>query len=258
VVRIITLISLVIPSLASGQSIIADRGPEEPVLREAAVMLRYADGAPWLFYTLIGCFIIVVYTSFYYQKDLRELFLGFRNINLAYQLEREQELTLGLPAILLSVNFYLVFAQYLYIVAIYFGLGGSFSDLNLLLLLGGGIMSIYLVRYISMKVVGRVFPFRAEINSYNFTIFLFNKVLGLVFLPILLILALAPLAIANALVIPSLIIYILVILARSVRGFTIGSAFISSRTFHFLLYLCTLELFPAVAVYRLLDYWDLI
>lgn len=119
-----------------------------------------------------------------------------------------------------------------------------------LLYLCGIIGLIYFCRHLSLSIIGSTFPIDKETGQFNFTIMLFNIFLGLVLLPINLFVAFAPLSIANTFLYIGLGIIVLFYLLRQLRGIFIGARFILHNKFHFLLYLCTVEIAPVAVLYK--------
>ena len=229
--------------------------PETEVIYDIQKIREEENQYEWLFYTLLIPLVIFAYHRYNFGRDLSELFNGFFNYNLFQQLHREQELSISLSAILLSLNFFLVIGHYIFLLMNHYGHELPYSGIPLLITLVGGLMALYTLRYLGLKVIEHIFPIREEISSYSFNIFMVNKVIGVLFLPIAVIIAFTPDYIVNAVIIPSFVLYFSLIIFRYFRGLKIGNEYFTFHKFHFFVYFCTLEIAPVFILLRVLDSW---
>ncbi len=110
---------------------------------------------------------------------------------------------------------------------------------------------IYIARHLAMRLIAYLFPIEKEANQFNFTIIIFNILLGLILLPINLFLAFAPGSLSELAFYIGLGIIGLFYLFRQLRGLFISARFISSSQFHFFVYLCTVEIAPLLVGVKL-------
>ena len=102
-----------------------------------------------------------------------------------------------------------------------------------------------------LRIFGSVFPVAKEVKLYNFTIIIFNIVLGVLFVPLSLFLAYGPDNLMIGVLYLTGVIVLLTYLYRSIRALLIGGKFLSFHKFHFFMYLCTAELAPLALVIKL-------
>jgi len=114
------------------------------------------------------------------------------------------------------------------------------------------LLIIYLVKYIVISFTGWVFNAKEAASEYGFVVFLINKLLGVVIIPLLFFIAYADaktkniaITIVICLAIFSLAIRYLVSLARIRKNLSITA-------FHFFIYLCAVEIMPLLVIYKLL------
>lgn len=105
---------------------------------------------------------------------------------------------------------------------------------------------VYYIRYLTMRLLATTFPVSKEARQFNFTIIVFNIMLGIIIFPVNLFLAFAPDKISTIAFYTGLIIYLIFYLFRQMRGLFIGARLINSYKFHFFIYLCTIEIAPIV------------
>ena len=114
-----------------------------------------------------------------------------------------------------------------------------------------GLLSLYLLRHLFIKVIGMIFPFQKESQLFGFTIQTFNIFLGIVLIPFNLIIAFGPAYVVTPLIYIGVIIIGILALIRTFRGFLIASTYIQSNLFHFLLYLCAFEILPILLLIKI-------
>ena len=124
---------------------------------------------------------------------------------------------------------------------------------QMLLLLIGLVALILLIKHLILSLVGYIFPVNKEISLYSFTIMVFWTLIGLFLLPINIIIAYAPALVGKFVIYGAVGAIIAIYLFRAIRGFSIGSKYLMSNTFHFFIYLCTIEILPVVVLLKLIQ-----
>lgn len=111
---------------------------------------------------------------------------------------------------------------------------------------------IYIIKYFVIFFTGWVFDSPDAAAEYRFIVFLINKLMGILFIPILFVIAytddeVKKIAITIALCIAGLLIALryLVSLARIRKNLNLAA-------FHFFIYLCAVEIMPLLVIYKLL------
>jgi hypothetical protein len=111
---------------------------------------------------------------------------------------------------------------------------------------------VYMVKYFVIFFTGWVFNAPDAAAEYRFIVFLINKLTGVLFIPILFVIAytdneVKKIAITIALCIAGLLIALryLVSLARIRKNLNLAA-------FHFFIYLCAVEIMPLLVIYKLL------
>ncbi|MEO8711459.1 MAG: DUF4271 domain-containing protein [Parafilimonas sp.] len=114
------------------------------------------------------------------------------------------------------------------------------------------LLSIYFVKYVVISFTGWVFNAKEAAIEYRFVVFIINKLLGILVLPLLFLISYSDdkvksisITIVICLAIFSLAIRYLVSLSRIRRNLSITA-------FHFFIYLCAVEIMPLLVIYKLL------
>ncbi len=216
-----------------------------PVVDEADIKpLNRTRHAGWLFTILTLQFILIVYLRVAFIRYAEEQYRSFFNLNISQQVFREQELSMPFPALLLTLNGILSYAILLYL---------GLKNLEILTWLTPGTMflaclgivfGIATFKYLLMWFTGVVFPFKDEVNFYNFNFFLNIKILGAILLPINFIIAYAPPELTQWTIIGALSVMAIAYLGLAVKGLAIAKNYLAFHKFHFIVYFCSLEVAP--------------
>ncbi len=212
--------------------------------------IRNNEDNAWLFYILLVPIVMFMYIRFFHSKDLNALFKAYFNFNLSIQLYRVQEKPLTLMVLLLNIIFIMVFGMYLFFLTKYFSLHYPLGEIQLYLILVSGVGCIYIVKYIFIKFIAFIFPFGEELGFYNFHVFMSLRVMGLAYIPVVVVLAFAPDHIKELIIWPSIIGFFGITIYRYLRGINIGKRYILFKKFHFFIYLCTLEIIPIIVLFK--------
>jgi Domain of unknown function (DUF4271) len=182
------------------------------------------------------------------RSFLQKIYGGFLNDNLLRIQYRELS-SVTLPGYL---AFYTLFigniAIFIYLALDYLGNIGADNRLEILLTCIFGIAIAFILKHFILSIIGFVFPITKEVGLYTMTISVFNIILGLVLAPMNLLVAYAPATMTKNLLFLTVGIIVLVYGYRLIRSLIIGLRFVGENLFHFLLYLCTMEIAPILVI----------
>ncbi len=126
------------------------------------------------------------------------------------------------------------------------------SDPILFFVCVGIIASVYLVRHLVLKIIGVIFPVTKEVGYFNFTILAFNIFLGIALLPINGLISFSGDYIATLCLYIGVIIFVILYSIRQLRGMLLAANFLTYQKFHFIIYLCTVEIAPVIILAKLI------
>ena len=209
----------------------------------------------FVFFVLL--FSIVVYLAFVmtiYQAQVRKIWGAFTNEQALTALYRTQVGRVSVHFWVIYCLFVITTGVFAYQVAWHLGspksapLGGTLTGISLCV---AGVALITLIRHTLLKVIAAIFPFYKEINLFSFTITIFHQAMGLLLVPFVIFIAFAPTTVQNIALYIGLGIVVFIYAYRSMRGFIIASKYILEYRFHFLLYLCAVEIAPMLILVKL-------
>lgn len=205
-----------------------------------------------LFGVLVAMFALLTLSVAANRSAVGKAWRGFLNENALTQAQREATGLVGsTPYYLLYLNFLLNMGLFIFLVTRFFTQGKFNNTAFLLICLVGG-AAMFLLKHVMLAIVRYLFQKETEIGRYNFLMIIFNCVLGLFLVPFNFMIALGAESFYQGL----LVFWVLGLVSifyiyRTLRALNIGSKFLAGDQFHFLLYLCTVEVAPILLLTKL-------
>jgi hypothetical protein len=110
---------------------------------------------------------------------------------------------------------------------------------------------VYGVKHLVLYFLGALFPVSKESFQFNFTILLYNCLLGILLVPVNAIMAFAVEEIVIIAAYAGLALSLLFYALRQLKGLILGMNFLSKNFFHFFIYLCAVEIGPIFILWKL-------
>lgn len=203
-----------------------------------------------LFWMLVVMFSFLTFAIAFKRGVVARAWRGFLNDNALVLAQREASGLVGsTPYYLLYGSFLLNAGMFIFLVIRYFK-HEVYNNFPFLLLCIAGAAGIFLFKHFALRLVGWLFPVKNEVRRYNFLIIIFNCVLGLFLVPFNLLLAFAT-DLKDLLVFWTLGLAAIFYVYRGLRSAPIGLKILATDQFHFLLYLCTVEIAPVLLLLKL-------
>jgi len=201
----------------------------------------------WVFALILGFFTLSVALN---RPAVYKAWRGFLNDNALTLVQREATGLIGNgPYLMLYVNFLLNAGLLVFLVIRYFA-GERYNNGMFLLLCLALAIVVFISKHVLLGVARALFPVDAEVGRYHFLIIIFNCVLGLFLLPFNFLIAFSG-HFDGFLVFWTLGLVLVFYTYRAFRASSIGRKILQDNPFHFLLYLCTVEIAPMVLLVKL-------
>lgn len=205
----------------------------------------------WIPVFLIIVFIILAWIKVFYNKVLRLTLRSTFNNLISNRHFREKNTFTIWGGLFLSFLFFLSGAFFLYLLFTYYGyriieVSGFATYFYILSVF----VFIYLCKYFFVKLTGFIFRENTGVSEYLHNVFIFNKSLGIFILPVILAIPFIPEPGKEILLKSGVGIIFLLYFLRIYRGLGIGIK-INVSILYLILYLCTLEFFPLLILYKL-------
>ena len=210
------------------------------------------SGKEYLFYYLVFLLIVFGLLRRVFAKYFYDLFRVFFKTTLKQRQTQEQLLQSPLPSIFMNVFFVLSTGLYVNFVLQYFQLSIAKNFWLQYLYCAIALASIYVVKFIGLKITGWLFNASNVTDAYIFIVFIINKILGVFLLPFLLLLAFSTDPLYSSAMIFSWFGIGLLLIYRFILSYSAIRKEVKLNSFHFLLYILGFEVIPLLLIYKLL------
>lgn len=206
------------------------------------------------FYILLFLCIALGGIRIMHPKYFQNLWRAFRHPTLSRGQLKDQMESASLSGLLMNIFFAMTMGAYVYYLVGMFSPQRSslYPPSLLIVMLMGGMMLIYLTKYLVIRFSGWAFKVEGITEYYIFNVFLINKILGIVLLPFTILLAFADPGLQAPAVIVSFLVVGFLLLNRYTRSWQVLGSFFQYSKFHFFTYLCASELLPLAVLTKLL------
>ncbi len=206
------------------------------------------------FYLLIALFLLLGFIRLTDPKYFQILWQAFRTSSSSTRQLKEKLQSASFSNLLMNLFFTIAAAVYGFFVIRNFmpALPSVLAPPLLLLMLIGGVIAVYLGKFAVIRFSGWAFRVESITEYYLFNVFLVNKVLSIILLPLIVLLAFADQTIAQPVLIISFFLILFFFINRYLRSWHVFGSFFQYSKFHFFTYLCASELLPLAVLMKLL------
>ena len=227
---------------------------ESPMVerKSAKPVDKIASGQRFLFAIIVFMLLLLTVLMTSYRNVLNRSYSAILSDNVLNQLFRERQGGSGAGFLPLYLMYIINTGIFIYLLAMLYGFNkGSHQFVTLLYcILGYGLL--VLLRHLVLFLIGTIFPVSKETTLYNFNIIIFGIILGVLLVPVNVFIAFGPVEAVPVLTTVVLVLLGIAYLFRSLRGLLIANKLIVFYKFHFLLYICTVEIAPILIITKLL------
>lgn len=220
-------------------------------VNQKLIQARKISFSGYLFFICVFLFAFLVFVKINYAKEFSELFLVVSNMGLNQQLYRELAGSISVPVLMMNLFSLSIITLYFFQLEKLYLINVSLSNWEMIGAIATLVCSVFIFRFLLIRFLRIIFPFRKEVSFYYFTESQIFRLIGLVLFPVVLLLAFGTPKIAELTQYLSFCLLAVFFIFRLSRGFVIGKEFFSNSKFHFLLYICTLEIAPFVILIKI-------
>lgn len=206
-----------------------------------------------VFYTLLVCFFLLAFTKTVYPKYFASIFAIFFQTNFRQKQTKDQLLQDIIPAVLNNCIFFLSIACVATILIPKLVVTEGLQNWQIFILSLVIIITIYSIKYIFLLFMGWIFNIKEASNAYLFIVFIINKIIGIIILPICVIMAFAKNNIVDVIEVIGLTIVSLLLLYRVFLCYRSTNTRLKINILHFFLYFCSLEILPLLIIFKVLQ-----
>jgi hypothetical protein len=214
------------------------------------IEFREPSGKEKLFYLIAGLLLLLALIRLAFPRYLNNLFIYFFRTSLRQKQTRDQLLQEQISSLLMNLMFFMITATFITLAVQYFKwFTGDFWRLWL----GSVIflMLLYLGKFLFLRFAGWVFNSREAAGSYLFIVFMMNKMLGILLIPVLLLVAFSVEELVQAAFTVGWLLIMGVFVYRYLASFALFRNKIALNAVHFFIYLIAVEIIPLLLIYKL-------
>jgi len=204
----------------------------------------------WIPAVLLFLFVLLALIKKYYNRYFVQIMKSIFNHQLAAKLYRDSNQVKNKISMALNFLYLVVVSLFFFEVLLYHDIPflslGKHYQLWVLL---GIVIGFFLFRFFSLKTIGFLFRRQNIFKEYIFNIVIYNKIAGILLLPVV---AMLPF-ISGFLVIPLEIVGAFILIFTTLLKYIRGLKIIISKgilIFYLILYLCTFEIIPVLLMYK--------
>ncbi len=180
-------------------------------------------------------------------------FRAFLAPNLLSQLYRERQVGVLAPFLIMYSFFFYNAAFFIFQHPDSLSLFGHKGLMTAFLSYLGAVMAVAIGKHLLLWIIGLIFPFQEVLGRYSFLIMVFYTMAGFYLAGANLAIAYGPQWLSDLTIYASLIILGLTLIYRHLRALLLTISLFAQHKFHFLLYICTVELVPFILLIKFLQ-----
>jgi len=203
-----------------------------------------------IFYTILIIVALLAFFRFFYIRYFNNLFRVFFNTSLRQSQLTDQLLQAKLPSLFFNLIFVISGGLFIYFLLQYFGRISESNPLALISVCSFGVAAIYLLKFITLKFTGWITGYKEITNTYIFIIFLINKILGILLLPLIIMMAFSIPFLIKVSVLFAILLIALMFLLRFLRSYGLLQHQLKISRPHFFLYIVGIEIVPVLLIYK--------
>ncbi|HRI00702.1 MAG TPA: DUF4271 domain-containing protein [Saprospiraceae bacterium] len=199
-----------------------------------------------IFWTLMFLTFLLAVAINLNRSLVANMFKTYANVNYLGLLVRESKDGSMTIYFILYALYFLGLSVFLYILV------NQFKGLHhpyYLLIFASFVCLMYLIRHLSIRLIGRCYDLSVEFSRLNFSIIIFGCTMALILIPMDFIIAFVEPDLGNKLSMVMVIIFIAAYLLRSGRDILLSVNSWRNAPFHFFLYLCSCEIAPLLLLF---------
>lgn len=210
------------------------------------------EGKEMVFYSVVALLLVFAMIKNSFRRYLSDLFGSYFRTTVRQRQIKEQLQQNPLPSLLFNGFFVLSGALFLGLLLQCIGQAEEVPFWMLALYCAAGLAIIYGGKFVLLKFFGWVFQLSEATNTYIFIVFSTNKVMGILFLPFIVLLGFTTGSVNATAVTLSLIMVACLFAYRYFLSYISINRMVRINFFHFLLYLAAFEILPLLLINKLL------
>ncbi|MEM1216602.1 MAG: DUF4271 domain-containing protein [Bacteroidota bacterium] len=208
-------------------------------------------GSGILLVFVVAALLLVTIALLFFRELYTKIYRALFNDNLLSQLYREREAGYITGYLLTYLLFFLCGGLFAAIAFNQWGLSPlAYGFGTQVGLYAGGLLGVFLAKHLLLAIIGYIFPLRKEMGRYSFMIMAFSIMLGVVLAVGSVLLAYLPEGWRFPVLYGTGGFVIISYVWRSIRGLFQANPLFFKHPFHFLSYICAIEIGPVIILFK--------
>ena len=224
---------------------------ENPKADAPSLLNKQTYSKNFLFWVFLVTLILMAFVVSNARTAVQNAYQALLSDNALRQIHREQVGWGNFGQLALYGLFWLNMGIFAFLMFYRFVGQSPYGQFATFLLCVGGVSLIFSIKHAILYVIARVFPIAKEVKLYNYIIITGGIFLSLSLLPLNIFIAYSPDSLKDFFMYSAFGAIALVYLVRSLRSLSVASPFLMTDQFHFLLYLCAVEIAPILVLVKL-------
>jgi hypothetical protein len=239
-------------NVATDSASLANQQLANPLSAAPSLLNRQTYSKNFLFWIFLITLILMAFVVSNTRSAVQNAYQALLSDNALRQIHREQVGWGNFGQLALYGLFWLNMGIFVFLMYYRYGGQTPYGQFATFMLCFGGVSLVFLIKHAILFVIANVFPIAKEINLYNYIIITGGIFLSLVLLPLNIFIAYSPDSLKELFTYGALGMIGLVYLVRTLRSLSVASPYMMTDQFHFLLYLCAVEIAPVMILVKLI------
>ncbi len=225
---------------------------ENPMAAAPSLLNKQTYSKNFLFWIFLVTLILMAFVVSNARTAVQNAYQALLSDNALRQIHREQVGWGNFGQLALYGLFWLNMGIFSFLMFYRFVGQSPYGQFATFLLCVGGVSLAFSIKHAILYIIASVFPIAKEVKLYNYIIITGGIFLSLVLLPLNIFIAYSPDSLKEIFMYSAFGMIALVYLVRSLRSLSVASPFLMTDQFHFLLYLCAVEIAPIMILVKLI------
>jgi Domain of unknown function (DUF4271) len=233
-------------SATAGSPSTQNNAPSAPSLLDKETYSRN-----FIFWVFLVVLILMAFIVAGGRSAIRTAYQAVTSDNALRQIYKEPMGWGSLGYLSLYAMFWINTGIFVFLLMSYYKMKPPFGQFGTFMACILGVSVLILMKHTVLYLVAKVFPIEKEVRTYNFIIMTVGIILGLILMPINIFIAYSPQSMSSAFIYLGVAVIAMAYLVRSLRSLPVAAPFLIDNRFHFLLYLCTVEIAPVLVISKI-------
>jgi Domain of unknown function (DUF4271) len=239
-------------NVATDSASIAARNNADVLSAAPSLLNKQTYSKNFLFWIFLITLILMAFVVSNARTAVQNAYQALLSDNALRQIHREQVGWGNFGQLALYGLFWLNLGIFVFLMYYRYVGQPQYGQFATFMLCVGGVAAVFTIKHAILFVIAAVFPIAKEVKLYNYIIITGGILISLALLPLNIFIAYSPDSLKEIFIYSAFGIIALVYLMRSLRSLSVASPYLMTDQFHFLLYLCAVEIAPLMVLVKLL------